>query len=141
MLIRTPQHWAPVLVATLAMLTLAALDLAGAYAAKEAVTRGSPAFAVLGGVLFLMLFWVYASSLQYVDLGPVTLGWIVILQVGVLLLDHYRYGASMGGRALVAVAVMLAAQAYLMLGAGASTAVGGAPAETRTAAAARVTVT
>jgi len=118
MLIRTPASWSPVLVAVLAMVALAALDLVGAIAAKEAVSQRSPAAAAIGLASFVLLFWVFASSLQYAELAPVTFGWIVILQVGVLLVDHHRYGTRMPVGTWVAVAVIIAAQAYLLLGPG-----------------------
>jgi hypothetical protein len=125
MLIRTPASWSPVLVAVLAMVALAALDLLGAIAAKEAVSQRSPAAAAIGLASFVLLFWVYASSLQYAELAPVTFGWIVILQVGVLLVDHYRYGTRMPVGTWVAVVVIIAAQAYLLLGPGStSTSIG-----------------
>jgi hypothetical protein len=118
MLIRTPAAWSPVLVAVLAMVALAALDLIGAVAAKEAVAHRSPTAAAVGLACFVLLFWVYASSLQYAELAPVTFGWIVILQVGVLLVDHYRYGTRMPVGSWVAVVVIIAAQAYLLVGPG-----------------------
>jgi len=120
-LIRVPDSWPQPFVAGLAMLVLAVVDLASAVAAKEAVARRSPALAGAGLGLYVLLFWVYTSSLRYADLAPVTLGWIVVLQVGVLLLDRFRYGATLTGRQWVAVGVLLAAQAYLLL-AGASVA-------------------
>jgi len=116
MLIRTPESWPPVVVAVLAMVALAALDLAGTFAAKEAVQRRSLLIGAVGAVLFVLLFWVLASSLQYAELAPVTFGWIVILQVGVLLLDRFRYGAQLTTGAWAAIVVMVAAQAYLLLG-------------------------
>jgi hypothetical protein len=122
MLIRTPENWPPVLVATAAMLLLAALDLAGSYAAKEAVVRRSPLIGVTGAVLFVLLFWVLASSLQYAELAPVTFGWIVILQVGVLMLDRFRYRVELPAGAWVAIGVMVLAQAYLLLGSGSAAA-------------------
>jgi hypothetical protein len=115
MLMRAPASWPPVVVAVVAMLLLAAIDVAGALVAKEAVVRRSSGLALLGGLLFLALFWVYASSLQYVDLGPVTFGWIVVLQVAVLLLDRFRYQTPLPRGAWVAVVVLIAAQAYLLL--------------------------
>jgi hypothetical protein len=115
MLIRVPESWPHALVAVLAMLVLAALDLAGAYAAKEAALRRSLPMAALGIALFVLLFWVYASSLRYADLAPVTFGWVVILQVGVVMLDRFCYGASVSRGQWAAVAVLLAAQAYLLL--------------------------
>jgi hypothetical protein len=122
MLIRAPQDWPQPLVAAVAMLLLAVLDIGGAFAAKEAVARRSPVMAGLGVLLFVGLFWVYASSLQYADLAPITLGWVVLLQVGVLLLDRYRYDVNLPVGKWVAVVVILAAQAYLLLGADAAAA-------------------
>ena len=115
MLLRAPGSWPTPVVAVVAMLLLAAVDLAGAYVAKEAVVRRSLPWGVAGIALFVLLFYVYASSLQYAELALVTLGWVVVLQVGVLLLDHFRYGNALSADKWVAVAVILAAQAYLLL--------------------------
>jgi len=115
MLIRVPDSWPQPLVAVLAMVVLAVVDLASAVAAKEAVTRRSLPLAAVGLALYLVMFWIYSSSLRYVELGPVTLGWVVVLQVGVLLLDRFRYGVELSRGQWVAVAVLLAAQAYLLL--------------------------
>ncbi|WP_088283398.1 hypothetical protein [Kineosporia sp. A_224] len=117
MLIRTPESWPPALAAAVAMLALASLDLLGAVAAKEAVERRSAGFAVAGALVFVVLFWVYASSLQYADLAVVTLGWVVVLQIGVVLVDVLRYDAPAPARTWVVVGVLVAAQAYLLLGA------------------------
>jgi len=116
MLIRVPDSWPQPVVAILAMALLAVLDLAGAVAAKEAVERRSPAMAALGVLLFVLLFWIFASSLQVSELAPVTFGWVVILQVGVVLVDRFKYGVTMPTGKWVAVAVLLVAQAYLLLG-------------------------
>jgi hypothetical protein len=128
MLIRVPDSWPHALVATLAMLVLAVIDLAGAYAAKEAVLRRSVPMAALGVGLFVLLFWVYASSLRYADLAPVTLGWVVLLQVGVVLLDRFRYGTPVSRGQWAAVTVVLAAQAYLLLAPSGATTVPAEPA-------------
>jgi len=114
-LIRAPESWPPALVAAIAMVLLAVLDLAGSLVAKEAVLQRSPRLAVLGAAIFLALFWIYASSLQYAELAPVTFGWIVLLQIGVILLDRFRYAVQLPAGAWVAVAVMVVAQAYLLL--------------------------
>ena len=63
----------------------------------------------------MLLFYVYASSLQYAELALVTLGWVVVLQVGVLMLDRMRYGHALSADKWAAVVVILAAQAYLLL--------------------------
>ena len=115
MLLRAPASWPTPVVAAVAMLLLAAVDLAGAYVAKEAVVRRSLPWGAAGIALFVLLFYVYASSLQYAELALVTLGWVVVLQVGVLLLDHLRYGSALSADKWAAIAVILAAQAYLLL--------------------------
>jgi hypothetical protein len=115
MLIRAPEGWPQPAVAAVAMVLLAVLDLAGTFAAKEAVERRSAAFAVAGALLFLAVFWVYASSLAVAELSAVTFGWIVILQIGVVLLDRFRYGVIPNPGTWVAISVLLAAQGYLIM--------------------------
>ena len=95
-LIRLPDSWPLPVVATLCMAALAALDLVGAFAAKEWAEKQSTVALGLGALAFVVLFWVYASSLQYAELAVVTMGWIVLLQVGILLVDRLalrRYAA------------------------------------------------
>lgn len=119
-MLKAPDGWPGAVVATVAMVALAALDLAGAFAAKEWVERRSPVPMVLGLVAFGVLFWVYASSLQYAELALVTMGWIVMLQVGLVVLDRVRYGVELPAGKWVAIVVLLAAQAYLLLAPAAS---------------------
>ena len=45
----------------------------------------------------------------------VTMGWIVLLQVGLLVLDHVRYDVSLPAARWVAVGLILVLQAYLLL--------------------------
>jgi hypothetical protein len=121
-LIRVPSSWPFGVTAVCAMVSLAALDLVGAYAAKEWSRRGAPAMLAVGVGAFLVLFWVYASALQYAELAIVTLGWIVLLQVGLLLIDRLHYGIHLAPTKWVAIVVILAAQAYLLVpAAGAAT--------------------
>jgi hypothetical protein len=115
MLLRAPASWPEPVIAVVAMVVLAVVDLGAAYATKEAVVRRSPSWAAGGAVLFVLLFYIYASSLQYAELALVTLGWVVVLQVGVLLLDRFRYGQTLSADKWVAVVVILAAQGYLLM--------------------------
>ena len=114
-LLRAPESWPTWCVGGTAMLLLAGLDLLGAVAAKEWSRSGNPAPLAGGITAFLVLFWVYASSLQYAELAVVTLGWVVVLQVGLLALDRVRYGVRLPLGSWVAVTVILLAQAYLLL--------------------------
>jgi hypothetical protein len=114
-LVKAPQAWPLPLVAGTAMLVLAVLDFAGALAAKEWADGGSPRWLVAGIGCFLALFYVYASSLQYADLAMVTMGWIVLLQVSILVLDHVRYDVSLPPARWVAIGLILVLQGYLVL--------------------------
>jgi hypothetical protein len=115
MLLRAPTGVPTPVVAVIAMVLLAVVDLGGAYATKEAVARRSLPWAIIGVALFVLLFYVYASSLQYAELTLVTLGWIVLLQVGVVLLDRFRYGQVLGPDKWLAIVLIIAAQTYLLL--------------------------
>jgi hypothetical protein len=114
-LLKLPASWPLPVVATLCMSALAALDLLGAFAAKEWAEKQNPAALAVGALSFLVLFWVYASSLQYAELAVVTMGWIVLLQVGILVIDRIAFDGSLPAGKLVAVVVILAAQGYLVL--------------------------
>jgi hypothetical protein len=114
-MLRAPSGWPVALVAPLAMVALALLDLLGAIAAKEWAEHRSATALLLGLGAFALLFWVYASSLQYAELALVTMGWIVVLQVGLVLVDRLRYGVELPLGKWVAVGVLLATQAYLLL--------------------------
>jgi hypothetical protein len=114
-LLRAPAGVPTPVVAVVAMVLLAVVDLGAAYVTKEAVVRRSLPLAITGVALFVLLFYVYASSLQYAELTLVTLGWIVLLQVGVVLLDRFRYGQVFGPDKWLAIVLILAAQTYLLL--------------------------
>ena len=121
-LIKLPETWPLPVVATLAMVALAGLDLIGAYAAKEWAEQKNTLALVLGALAFLVLFWVYASSLQYAELAVVTMGWIVLLQVGIVLIDRIHFGATLPAGKMAAIVIILAAQAYLLLAPSSTTA-------------------
>jgi hypothetical protein len=121
-LIKLPSTWPVPVVATLSMAALAGLDLFGAFAAKEWVETKNSAALGVGALSFLVLFWVYASSLQYAELAVVTMGWIVLLQVGILVIDRIAFDSSLPAGKLAAVVVILAAQGYLLLAPSGSTA-------------------
>ena len=117
-LIKAPEAWPVPVVATLAMVLLAGLDLVGALFAKEWAENGSIRALVLGAGAFVVLFWVYASSLKYAELALVTMGWVVMLQVGLVLIDRWRYGVELPHGKWIAIGVVLLAQGYLVLAPG-----------------------
>ena len=98
-----------------AMLVLAGLDMAGAVFAKEWTLRQHPVWFLAGLVTFGVLFAVYAASLHVAELSVVTLGWVVFLQVGLLVIDTIRYGVSFPPQKWAAIVAILLLQAFLVL--------------------------
>ena len=92
-----------------AMLALAGLDFVGALLARRWAHGGSVVWFVVGALCFVVLFWVYGSSLRYADLVVVTFGWVAALQVGLLLVDR------VGSARPFSVQTWLAAAAIIVL--------------------------
>ena len=97
-----------------AMLMLAGLDFIGAVLAREWATERNHWLFAGGLVAFGALFAVYAVSLRLAELSTVTFGWIVTLQVG-LLLERVRYEVVLPSGKWAAIVAILALQAYLIL--------------------------
>jgi hypothetical protein len=97
------------------MLVLALLDFIGAVFAKEWADTRNPLWFAAGLAAFVMLFAFYAGSLKTAELSIVTIGWVVFLQVGLLLYERIRYDAVLAPGKWAAIAVILALQAYLVL--------------------------
>ena len=99
------------------MLLLAGLDLLGALLAKRYADHRSVAALIAGVVVFGALFLVYARSLSYAELATITFGWVVMLQVGVVVIEQVQRGSGPSLDRVAAMAGMLLLQAYLVLGA------------------------
>jgi hypothetical protein len=110
-----PGAWRFYLVSFGAMVVLAGLDIFGAVLAKEWVTRHHPAWFIAGLISFGVLFGVYAASLHVAELSIVTLGWIVFLQIGLLVIDSVRYGVTFPRGKWLAIVLIFVLQIYLVL--------------------------
>jgi hypothetical protein len=97
------------------MLVLAGLDLIGAVVAKEWTLGRSSWFFVAGTLSFIVLFAVYAVGLRYAELSTVTFGWIVGLQVAVLVVERVRYEVALPPGKWAAIVAILLLQGYLVL--------------------------
>ena len=99
------------------MVLLAGLDLTGTMLAKEWTIHRQAWQLVAGGAAFLALFVVLALGLRYAEMSIVTLGWIVVLQAAVIVVDRSRYGTTITPGGWVAIVAILVLQGYLVLGA------------------------
>lgn len=111
-----PPSWRFGLLVTGAMVLLAAFDFMGAVFAKEWAARGRLVFLAGGIASFVALFVVYARVLRFAELSVVTIGWIVMLQVGLVAMDRLHYGVGIHWSKWLVVVLMLGLQLYLLLG-------------------------
>jgi hypothetical protein len=96
------------------ILALAGLDIAGAALARHWAEHRAAASLLGGLVVFSVLFVVYGRSVHYAELSTVTIGWVVVLQVGVVIMDRLR-GVALPPHKLVVIAAILSLQAVLVL--------------------------
>ncbi len=112
------------------MLALATFDLLGTVLAKEWTVHRAAWQLIGGAASFMALFLVLALGLRYAEMSIITLGWVVVLQTSVLLIDRSRYGTSISIGGWLAIAAILILQGYLMIAG--TTALGPAETPTRT---------
>jgi hypothetical protein len=98
-----------------AMTVLACLDFIGAVFAKGWAEGGGHWQFAAGLAAFGLLFGVYARILGVAELSTVTFGWIVGLQVGILVFERVRYSVQIPTGKMIAIVAILALQAYLVL--------------------------
>ena len=98
-----------------AMAVLAVLDLVGAVLARRYADHRSVLALVGGCLVFGLLFWVYGKSLAYAELATVTFGWIVMIQVGVMLLECFHEGNAIPPDRIGVMAAIVVLQGYLIL--------------------------
>lgn len=96
------------------MLALAGIDLVFSVLAKEWTLRGSRLLLVCGPASSCLLFIAYALSLRVATMSVVTLGWVVLVSVGVVVLDQLRYGTQRHLDHWAVIGVLLAGVAYLV---------------------------
>lgn len=96
-------------------LVLAAVDVAESVLAKEWSERRSIWLLAAGIAAAITLFGLFAVALRYTEMSTVTLGWIVVMQVGLMVTERVRYGIDHGLDRWAAVAGMVALQGYLLL--------------------------
>jgi multidrug transporter EmrE-like cation transporter len=104
-----------IVVSVITMLVLALLDFIGAVFAKEWADGKHPVWFAAGLLTFGVLFTFYAFSLKTAELSIVTIGWVVFLQVGLVLYEKFRFGVTLSPVKWAAIALILGLQAYLVL--------------------------
>jgi hypothetical protein len=73
---------------------LAGIDLVESVLAKEWAIRRSPWLLVAGLVASGLLFAVFVVAVGYTEMSTLTIGWIVVLQLGLMATESIRFGVS-----------------------------------------------
>jgi hypothetical protein len=102
------------MLALAAMVALAGLDLVGAILARRYADQRSWVTLIGGVAIFGLLFWIYGRSLAYSELATVTFGWVIIVQVGVVVLDRVNSGVTIPTGKGLAMVAMVGLQCYLL---------------------------
>ncbi len=76
---------------------------------------GSLLYFGAGAACFVVLFWMYGSSLRYADLVAVTFGWIAALQIGLMLFGRRASVAAIPARNWILAGVIVALEGYLLV--------------------------
>ncbi len=93
----------------LLIIALAAIDVAATIALKEAAGRRDGLLAIVGVGLFVLLAAVLYVALDATELTMVSLGWIVAVQVAVMVVDWRWYEFRPTPLQLAAICVAMAA--------------------------------
>lgn len=93
---------------------LAVLDVGEAIVAKEWADRRNHWLFVVGAVCAVGLFVLFAVAVRFAEMSTVTLGWVVTMQVGLMLAEQFRYGVGHGANRWAAVLAMIVLQVYLL---------------------------
>jgi predicted membrane channel-forming protein YqfA (hemolysin III family) len=94
----------------LAILTvLAGFDVAATVAVKQAVVKAEPMFMVIAIFCFIAVAGVLAIAIDKTELTVVALGWIILFQVLIVVVDRFMYGVTPGTVETIALVVALLA--------------------------------
>jgi NAD/NADP transhydrogenase beta subunit len=96
------------------MLALASLDLVEAVLAKEWSIHRSPWLLVAGVVASILLFVVFVMAIGRTQMSSVTIGWVVMLQVGLMVTESVRYGVSHSIDRWIAMGAIVCLLGYLV---------------------------
>ncbi len=95
-------------------LLLAGLDVTESVLAKEWLLRRSPWVLIAGLVSSIMLFVLFVVAIGYTEMSTVTIGWIVVMQLGLMVTETVRYGVSHSTDRWVVMGLIVCLLGYLV---------------------------
>ena len=75
-------------------LLLAGLDITESVLAKEWALRRSPWLLAAGLSASMLLFALFVVAIGYTEMSTVTIGWVVVMQLGLMITESVRYDVA-----------------------------------------------
>lgn len=94
---------------------LASLDVVESVLAKEWSIRRSPWLLIAGLTASVLLFVVFVVAIRFTEMSTVTIGWVVMMQVGLMVTESVRYGVSHPTDRWVAMGAIICLLGYLVV--------------------------
>ena len=94
---------------------LAGIDLVSGVLAKSWAATNSGWLMLAGGAMYLVMFWGYGVSLRFGELSTITIGWVVIVTIGNMALDRFRYQVNFPTSKWLVAILIVALLVYLMV--------------------------
>jgi hypothetical protein len=105
---------APAIVPIMVVL-LAGIDLVSGVVAKSWAASHSGWLMLAGCAMYLVMFWGYGVSLRFGELSTITLGWVVLVTLGNLALDKFRYQVNFPTSKWLVAILIVALLVYLLV--------------------------
>jgi hypothetical protein len=105
---------APVVVPVM-VVVLAGIDLASGVVAKSWAASDSAWLMAGGFAMYLVMFWLYGVTLRFGELSTITIGWVVLVTVGNIALDKFRYQVAFPASKWIAALATVALLVYLLV--------------------------
>jgi hypothetical protein len=97
------------------VLLLAGIDLLSGVVAKSWVASHSGWLMFAGCAMYLVMFWGYSATLRFGELSTITIGWVVLVTVGNMALDKFRYQVNFPTSRWLVALLVVALLAYLLM--------------------------
>jgi hypothetical protein len=96
------------------VLLLAGLDIVESVFAKEWAIRRTPWLLLAGLTASVLMFLLFVVAIGYTEMSTVTIGWIVLMQAGLMVTETVRYDVSHTPDRWLAMGAIVALLTYLV---------------------------
>ena len=96
-------------------LVLAGLDIGESVLAKEWALRRSPWLLAAGLTASVLMFVLFVVAIGYTEMSTVTIGWVVLMQLGLMVTETVRYDVAHTTDRWVAMGAIVCLLGYLVV--------------------------